>query len=471
MSSKERNFFKKLKKRKAKEKDVKKHTSIAAFSEIRSHVPNEMSVVGTNVSLPIQNGDLFAAFAKLAPMLVEAAESDHDYERESNDLEEQRNSEPLDSSTDEEFDFASDKDEDENPMRTGKSKHRQRLSIADLKKIAPRPDLVDWVDITSPDPALLVQLKAVRRTVPVPIHWQQKRKFLQNKRGIEKAPYVLPQFIEATGIAEVRQSILDKDVEKSLRQKGRDRMRARMGKMDIDYQKLHDAFFNWQNKPYLSRHGDIYYEGKENEKKFPDKKPGFLSAELKQALGMEDGTAVPPPWLFAMQRLGPPPSYLALRIPGVNAPIPPGAQWGFHQGGWGNPPVDMYGRPLYGDVLGLESNANSEFSGFGELLWGEPTIENEELPQSEVDDAESESDEVSGADTQENAARIEPSSIGSFTLEKDVGDSEESDQALADANLALVDNGDLRDGIASSIETSRIGASNSHTSRARNFKF
>lgn len=48
----------------------------------------------------------------------------------------------------------------------------------------------------------------------------------------------------------------------------------------------------------------------------------------------------PPPWLIHMQRWGPPPAYPNLRIPGLNAPIPVGAQWGFHPGGWGKPPVD-----------------------------------------------------------------------------------------------------------------------------------
>jgi hypothetical protein len=41
-----------------------------------------------------------------------------------------------------------------------------------------------------------------------------------------------------------------------------------------------------------------------------------------------------------MQRWGPSPAYPNLRIPGLNAPIPVGAQWGFHPGGWGKPPVD-----------------------------------------------------------------------------------------------------------------------------------
>lgn len=46
--------------------------------------------------------------------------------------------------------------------------------------------------MTASDPKLLVQLKAYRNTVPVPIHWSQKRKYLQGKRGIEKQPWELP---------------------------------------------------------------------------------------------------------------------------------------------------------------------------------------------------------------------------------------------------------------------------------------
>ena len=33
-----------------------------------------------------------------------------------------------------------------------------------------------------------------------------------------------------------------------------------MGKIDIDYQKLHDAFFKYQRKPKMTLHGDLYYE-------------------------------------------------------------------------------------------------------------------------------------------------------------------------------------------------------------------
>jgi splicing factor 3B subunit 2 len=118
------------------------------------------------------------------------------------------------------------------------------------------------------------------------------------------------------------------------------------------FQVLHDAFFKYQTKPKLTHHGDLYHEGKEFEVKLREMKPGQLSQELKDALGMPEGA--PPPWLINMQRYGPPPSYPQLKIPGLNAPIPEGASFGYHAGGWGKPPVDEYGRPLYGDVFGVQ---------------------------------------------------------------------------------------------------------------------
>lgn len=56
-----------------------------------------------------------------------------------------------------------------------------------------------------------------------------------------------------------------------------------------------------------------------------------------------------------MQRYGPPPSYPNLKIPGLNAPIPEGCSFGYHAGGWGKPPVDESGKPLYGDVFGIQA--------------------------------------------------------------------------------------------------------------------
>ncbi|CAG8445068.1 2051_t:CDS:10 [Scutellospora calospora] len=235
-------------------------------------------------------------------------------------------------------------DDRQDKVSKKKLKKMNRLSVAQLKQLVKRPEVVEWVDVTAADPKLLVSLKAYRNTVPVPQHWSQKRKYLQGKRGIEKPAFDLPEFIKDTGIMEMREAVKEKEDAAKLKQKTRERVQPKMGKLDIDYQKLHDAFFRFQSKPKLTIHG------KEFETKLKEKKPGQLSEELKAALNMPP--LAPPPWLIAMQRYGPPPSYPNLKIPGLNAPIPEGAQWGFHPGGWGKPPVDEYNRPLYGDVFG-----------------------------------------------------------------------------------------------------------------------
>ena len=100
----------------------------------------------------------------------------------------------------------------------------------------------------------------------------------------------------------------------------KERMQPKTGKLDIDYQILHDAFFKHQTKPRLTIHGDVYYEGKEYEVKMRVYKPGRISPDLCHALGIPESS--PPPWLINMQRFGPPPAYPSLKIPGVNAPIP-----------------------------------------------------------------------------------------------------------------------------------------------------
>jgi hypothetical protein len=96
----------------------------------------------------------------------------------------------------------------------------------------------------------------------------------------------------------------------------------------------------------------------------------------------------PPPWLINQQRYGPPPSYPALRIPGLNAPIPPGSSWGFGPGQWGRPPVDEWGRGLYGDVFGHGGTQNSIYKQHAapieHLLWGE--IEEADEDESEVEE-------------------------------------------------------------------------------------
>lgn len=146
-----------------------------------------------------------------------------------------------------------------------KKRLMSRLSVAELKQLVQKPEVVEAHDVTSSDPRLLVFLKGLRNTVPVPRHWCHKRKYLQGKRGIEKPPFRLPEYIADTGIARIRESILESDATKKSRAKARDRAQPKMGKIDIDYQVLHDAFFKYQTKPKMTDHGDLYFEGKEFE--------------------------------------------------------------------------------------------------------------------------------------------------------------------------------------------------------------
>ena len=98
-----------------------------------------------------------------------------------------------------------------------------------------------------------------------------------------------------------------------------------------------------------------------------------------------------------MQRYGPPPSYPNLKIPGLNAPIPDSCSFGYHAGGWGKPPVDNMGKPIYGDVFGTQTKEldiplpDEEFE---RTLWGELESESEsESDQEEEEEEEGEQDQ------------------------------------------------------------------------------
>jgi splicing factor 3B subunit 2 len=74
-------------------------------------------------------------------------------------------------------------------MSNKEKKQMSRISIFDLKMQTSRPDLVENWDVTAPDPIFLVKLKQVRNSVPVPKHWNNKRRYLQYKRGVHKKPF------------------------------------------------------------------------------------------------------------------------------------------------------------------------------------------------------------------------------------------------------------------------------------------
>lgn len=117
-----------------------------------------------------------------------------------------------------------DSDSDDDKPLTRSQRKAKRLTPAQLKSLVNRPDLVEAHDVTAADPQLLLHLKGYRHTVAVPRHWSAKRKYLQGKRGIEKAPFTLPDFIQHTGIAKIRDAIQEQDDKKTSKQRARDRV-------------------------------------------------------------------------------------------------------------------------------------------------------------------------------------------------------------------------------------------------------
>ncbi len=332
-------------------------------------------------------------------------------------------------------------------------KEEKRFRVAKLKQLVSKPEVVDMHDVSSPDPLLLVHLKTLRNAVPVPRHWKQKRKYLQAKRGADKIPFQLPEYIAATGVATMRAAQMEKEDAKKGKAKQREKMQGKGGKLDIDYRVLQDAFFKHQTKPNLTGFGDMYFEGKEFEVDVKAKRPGVLSAKLRSALGMTDTS--PPPWLINMQRVGPPPSYPNLRIPGINAPLPPGCEYGYHAGGWGKPPVDQYDRPLYGDVYGVERDDPSTRG-----LMEQPTVDTSTrwgLVRAEVAPAVIEEEEP------EEAGAEEAAPVGVAEEEAPLpaavpAEAAAAAMAAAPSRLEMVDTLELRKKAASTINAMGVTA-------------
>ncbi len=86
-------------------------------------------------------------------------------------------------------------EDEQTTLSKKKWKKLNRPTVALLKTQVSKPELVDWIDCCASDPKLVVELKGVRNSVPIPQHWQLKRKYLASKRGTLKRPFELPDFI------------------------------------------------------------------------------------------------------------------------------------------------------------------------------------------------------------------------------------------------------------------------------------
>eukprot|EP00577_Skeletonema_sp_RCC1716_P018019 CAMPEP_0113406776 /NCGR_PEP_ID=MMETSP0013_2-20120614/19698_1 /TAXON_ID=2843 ORGANISM="Skeletonema costatum, Strain 1716" /NCGR_SAMPLE_ID=MMETSP0013_2 /ASSEMBLY_ACC=CAM_ASM_000158 /LENGTH=249 /DNA_ID=CAMNT_0000292657 /DNA_START=36 /DNA_END=781 /DNA_ORIENTATION=- /assembly_acc=CAM_ASM_000158 len=128
-----------------------------------------------------------------------------------------------------------DEENSNNILSKTKLKAMFRPTVASLKQRSLNPELVEAHDITAPDPEFLIYLKGIPGTVPVPRHWGRKRKYLQGKRGVEKPPFALPDFIVKTGICDVRDATAEDDAKMSVKQKNRARVSGKGAGVDVDY--------------------------------------------------------------------------------------------------------------------------------------------------------------------------------------------------------------------------------------------
>lgn len=208
-----------------------------------------------------------------------------------------------------------------------KQKKLEKPSLADLKSSAIYPELIQWFDCDSKDPLFLARIKSEKNIVPVPSHWRLKREYLSGRSLMLKKPFELPDVIKETDIEIMRNTIPNSDSpdEKSLKENSRSRVQPKLGKLDIDYKKLHDAFFKigkkWRPNLFLP-FGDIYYENRNLDQEIEwnlmksQFKPGKISENLRIALNFTEGKL--PSWCKKMKEHGLPPSYPGMKIAGIN---------------------------------------------------------------------------------------------------------------------------------------------------------
>lgn len=210
-------------------------------------------------------------------------------------------------------------DEDLEPAKKiGKLSKRQfrlkyGIPLEILKIESKNPELVESTDADSSDPRLLVYIKSQHNMIGIPPHWKSNKSLLKQRRAFEdNGPFELPKFIQDTGILEMRDSS-GRDEDTSMKDRMRQRVQPKMSQLDLDFNKLYDAFFKYQTKPELLKYGQIYKDGMDISKLFEIERmssyrPGKLSKTLKEALGM-DIRSNSPPWAQRLKALGPPPSY------------------------------------------------------------------------------------------------------------------------------------------------------------------
>ena len=182
-----KNEKRRLKKKSAKAESTVADASSGKSIKVKSEDENDLNVqveyVSADVQSMVQEDPAMAQFQEIFEKFSSSSQvtgpSEEELAKKAAEEENQKKKEAPE-------------EEKVKTLSKKKKKLLSRLSVAELKQLVQRPDVVEAHDVTAADPRLLVYLKAYRNTVPVPRHWCHKRKYLQGKRGMEKAPFQLP---------------------------------------------------------------------------------------------------------------------------------------------------------------------------------------------------------------------------------------------------------------------------------------
>jgi len=152
-----------------------------------------------------------------------------------------------------------------------------------LKKNANRPDKIRIYDTRSNYSFTLMNIKDMQKSIPVPLLWKTKKKYLLGNKGNENSDIFLKLY---TGI--------DTKIKKGFR----------------NFKSV-SQFLNKKTlfKNYL-KFGEYYYEGKNLEKNLEKYCPGTISDNLRNALGISLFSN--PPWVINYKKFGLPPSYFTI---------------------------------------------------------------------------------------------------------------------------------------------------------------
>lgn len=236
-------------------------------------------------------------------------------------------------------------------------KHKKALALQrkyeEYKLRVPYPELLELEDASAPDVMLLNLLKATPNSVAVPEHWNSKREYLCARSVYHKKPYSIPSAVLRTGICEVRRLYRDTKAGAPLKTRLKQKLNPKLDPKEVECRDLELGCFS----PLLTRFGELYYENKYQNDVLSEIRPGVLSAELAAALDIAPNE--PAPWLYGMQRYGPPPAYPDLKVRGVNAPIPAGTKFGFGKGGWGQPQTNSSNQPVYPEVYAQDADSGT----------------------------------------------------------------------------------------------------------------